>query len=148
MKAQEIMTRDPACCTPDTTAGDAAKLMEQHDCGCIPVVKDQESKTVVGVVTDRDIALRGIGRGRGSDTPVRELMSEDPACCSGDTDLTEVSRLMAERQVRRVPIVDVDGCCVGMVAQADIARASDRSISDRDVGRVVEKISEPSRKQN
>ncbi len=143
MKAQEIMTRDPACCTPDQSAEQAARLMQQYDCGCIPVVQDQETRKLVGVVTDRDIALRGVGRGRGAETPIRELMTSDVECCSSDTDLSELSRVMADRQVRRVPIVDGDGCCVGMVAQADLARASDRDVSDRKVGKVVERISEP-----
>jgi CBS domain-containing protein len=95
----------------------------------------------VGVVTDRDLATRGLARGLGPDTPVRDLMSENPSCCQPDDDVAEVERIMTERQVRRVPVVDADGRCVGMVAQADLAR-EDGAVDDRELGRVVEAISE------
>lgn len=142
MQAQDIMSPNPACCTPEDTAQRAAEFMREHDCGCLPVVDDQETKHVVGVVTDRDLACRCLAEGRGPDTPVRELMSSEPSCCTADADLQEVERIMAERQVRRVPVVDEAGCCVGMVAQADLARDG-RGVSDREVARVVEQVSEP-----
>lgn len=143
MKAQEIMTANPACCTPDDTVQEAARLMQERDCGCLPVVEDQESKRLVGVVTDRDLACRCLAEGRGADTRVEEVMSTDPSCCAPESEVEEVERVMAERQVRRVPVIDTQGCCVGMVAQADLARREDRGVSDREVGRVVERISEP-----
>ena len=142
MKAQEIMTATPACCTPDDTVETAARLMAENDCGCLPVVEDTETNRLVGVVTDRDLACRCLGEGKGADTLVREVMSAEPSCCTPDSDVDEVQRIMAERQVRRVPVIDDQGCCVGMIAQADLAR-TDRAASDRDVGRVVESISEP-----
>ena len=142
MKAEEIMTRNPACCTPESTAQEAAQLMVENDCGCLPVVEDMETERLVGVVTDRDLAARCLAEGKGADTQVRELMSDNPSCCTPDSDVEEVQRIMADRQVRRVPVVDQRGCCVGMVAQADLARA-ERGVSDRDVGRVVENVSEP-----
>ena len=145
MKAQEIMTAGPACCTPDDTAQEAARLMEENDCGCVPVVEDQNSRRLAGVVTDRDIALRAVGRGRGADTKVRDLMSTDVNCCGPDSDVEEIERIMSDQQVRRVPVIDDAGCCVGIVAQADLARANDRSVSERDVARTVERISEPTR---
>lgn len=143
MKAREIMTADPACCTPNDTAQTAARLMVDNDCGCLPVVSDMDSREIVGVVTDRDLTARGTAEGRGPDTLVREMMSGNPSCCTPDDDVEQVERIMAERQVRRVPVVDERGCCVGMVAQADLAR-EDRAASDRDVGRTVERVSEPS----
>lgn len=146
MKAEEIMTANPACCTPDDTAQRAAALMEQNDCGCIPVVEDQETRKLAGVVTDRDIALRGVGRGQDASTPVRELMSTDVSCCTPEADTEEPERIMAQRQVRRVPVIDEAGCCVGIIAQADLARAADAELSDREVGRVVERISGPTDK--
>jgi len=143
MRARDIMTARPECCTPDDTAERAAHLMEENDCGCLPVVDDRDSRHLVGVVTDRDIAIRGVAHGRGADTPVRELMTPDVACCTVNSDLADVERLMAERQVRRVPIIDDRGCCVGIVAQADIARQAGRNVTDSEVGRIVEQISEP-----
>lgn len=139
MKAEELMTRSPACCTPSDTAQQATRLMQENDCGCIPVVEDMETRRLVGVVTDRDVAVRGVARGRGAETLVRELMSENVSCCTPESDASEVEQIMAERQVRRVPVIDEQGCCVGVIAQADLAR----EVSDREVARTVEEISEP-----
>jgi CBS domain-containing protein len=145
MKAQDLMTAGPACCTPDDSAQRVAQLMADNDCGSIPVVAGRNDTQVLGVVTDRDIAIRGVAKGKGPDTRVRDLMTPDPFCCSGDTDVKDVERVMAERQVRRVIVVDGDGCCVGVIAQADLARAAERTrdVSDLEVARVVERISEP-----
>lgn len=145
MKANELMTTNPACCTPDTTAQQAAQLMEENDCGCIPVVEDAESRFLVGVVTDRDIALRGVARGRSPETPVKDLMSTDVSAVRPEDELAAIEELMAELQVRRVPVVDEDGCCVGIIAQADLALEDEES--DGAVGHVVEKISEKATRQ-
>lgn len=145
MKAREILTSGPACCTADDTVQHAAKLMADQDCGCLPVVDDLQSKRVIGTLTDRDIACRCMAEGKGPETAVREVMSSNPSCCRPDDDVREVERVMSERQVRRVPIVDEEGCCVGIVAQADLARAEGRGVTDREVGQVVERVSERSR---
>jgi CBS domain-containing protein len=141
MLARDIMTRDPACCSPSASIQEAARLMKHNDCGCIPIVED-ESRQLVGVVTDRDIAVRAIADGMDASTSVQTLMTADPACCSPESDLQEIERIMAERQVRRVPITDEDGCCVGIVSQADLALAEDGVVSQSEVGKVVERISE------
>ena len=145
MKAHEIMTASPACCTPGDPAERVAQLMADNDCGCIPVVADQGDTHVLGVVTDRDIAVRGVAKGKGPDTRVKELMTAVPFCCSADSDIKDVERVMAERQVRRVVLVDGDGCCVGIISQADLARAAERKqdVSDLELAHVVERISEP-----
>lgn len=145
MKAKELMTAGPACVTATDTVQRAAMLMEEHDCGCIPVVESSGSERVVGVITDRDIAIRGVGKGRAGDTMVRDLMSSDVASCSPESDVNDVAQVMTDRQIRRVLILDADGGCVGIVAQADLARAADSrgEITEREVGRVVERISEP-----
>jgi CBS domain-containing protein len=147
MKAREIMTTNPACCTPDDTVQEAARLMAECDCGLVPVVDDTRTMRLVGVVTDRDLAVRALAKGRGAETRVRDVMTSSPRCCGPDDDVRDVERAMADNQVRRVPIIDERGHCVGVVAQADLARAADRreGVSDREVARVVEKISEPSR---
>lgn len=145
MKAKELMTQKPACVTATDTLQTAAMLMEEHDCGCIPVIESSGSDRVIGVITDRDIAIRGVGKGRGVETIVRDLMSTDVASCVPESDVDDVARVMGDRQIRRVVILDADGGCVGIVAQADLARAAESQgeITDREVARVVERISEP-----
>jgi CBS domain-containing protein len=142
MQAKEIMSSNPQCCTPDDTLRDAARMMADNDCGCLPVVQDTAGKRVIGVLTDRDIAVRGVARGKTPDSKVNDVMSPAPACCSAEDDVEVVEKIMIDKQVRRVPVVDADGRVVGMIAQADLAR-DNRAASDREVGRIVEKISEP-----
>jgi CBS domain-containing protein len=141
MKVQDLMTKSPACATPDQTLRDAATIMKQHDCGSLPVL-DAKGR-LIGVVTDRDMVVRAIATGRGSDTTVRDVMTKDPACCASDDDVELVQRIMSEKQVRRVPVVDKDGKTVGIVSQADLARAADGrgAVSERDLANVVESVS-------
>ncbi len=143
MNAKDIMTAPPACCTPDDPASEAVRLMQEKNCGLIPVVEDQSAKRLVGVVTDRDIALRGLGRHGGANTPVRDLMSTGVSCCAPGDDLHQVERIMAGRQVRRVPVVDDAGRCIGIIAQADLAIEEGDGTTEEEIGRVVERISEP-----
>ena len=140
MKASDLMSRNPTICNPDATIAEAARLMDERDCGCLPVAEQRSAPRVVGVITDRDIATRAVAQGRGPDTPVREVMSRDPSCCREDDTVKTVEQIMGERQVRRVPVVDQEGCCVGVVAQADLAR----SVPARELAKTVEKISDPS----
>jgi len=146
MKAQDIMTAKPVCCTPADSVMDVALVMREHDCGCVPIV-DPDTGVLVGVITDRDLAVRGLAAGRGAHARVGELMSELPSCCSEEDDVAVVERLMSERQVRRVPVVDADGCCIGIISQADVARAALRSdsVTPHDVATVVERVSRPAR---
>jgi CBS domain-containing protein len=142
VRVGDIMTPDPACCTPDSTAQQAAQLMKEHDCGSIPVVESRESRRLVGTVTDRDLAIRGLAEGRGPDARVRELMTADPVTTVPEDEVEVVREVMVARLVRRVPVVDENGKVVGIVAQADIAR-EDGAASDQEVGRIVEAISQP-----
>ena len=142
MRVRDIMTPDPASCTPESTARDAATLMRDNDCGSIPVVESDRSTKLVGTVTDRDLAIRGLAEGKGADTPVRDLMTPSPITCGPDDEVEIVREVMVARQVRRVPVVDERGILVGIVAQADIAR-EDGAASDQEVGRIVEAISDP-----
>lgn len=144
MRAHDIMTPSPASCSPDDTVGSVARIMRENDCGAVPVV-DPDTRRVVGIVTDRDLAIRGLANDRGVDTKVSQLMTRNAQCCTADDDVRSVESAMAEHQVRRVPVVDSAGRCVGIVAQADLARAAAHGsqLSDREVGIVVERISEP-----
>ena len=141
MQAKDIMTPSPACCSPTDTLQAVATIMRDNDCGAIPVV---DGGKVVGIVTDRDLAVRAIASGLNSDTTVDGVLTRDPRCCQATDDMRDVQRVMADNQVRRVPIVDAAGKVVGIVSQADLARASDRIVSEHEVAIVVERISEPS----
>lgn len=142
MKARELMTAQPACCTPDDSLQHAAREMQGQDCGCIPIIEDQHDHRLVGLVTDRDIACRGVAAGMNPDTPLSQVMSPAPKSCDLDDDVETVERIMAEEQVRRVPVVDSRNRCVGIIAQADLA-LNRVSVSEDEVGRMVERISEP-----
>lgn len=147
MLAREIMTREPVCCAPDDTIQFAARMMTENDCGCLPVVEGSNGQCVIGVITDRDIAVRAVGRGKPSATPVREVMTDCAFCCGADADVHEIEDMMSDCQVRRVVITDASGRCLGIVAQADLALAAEQGeeVSDAEIGRVVERISEPAR---
>jgi CBS domain-containing protein len=138
--ARDLMTDSPAVVTPETSAQDAAKMMQDNDCGSLPVVESRNSMKLVGMVTDRDLALRVLGRGLDGNTPVREAMTKNVSAVKLDDDLRAVERVMTGQQVRRVPVVDGQDRVVGIVAQADLARELGTS---QEVGRVVEKISQP-----
>ena len=139
MKVSEIMTNKPACCSADTPMRDAAQLMAESDCGEIPVL-DRNGQPV-GVVTDRDIALRGVAKGRSSDVPVSEVMSSPVVTVTRETSVDDCCRTMEDNQIRRVPVVDEGGCCCGMVSQADIARQQ----PEAQTAAVVRDISEPTK---
>jgi CBS domain-containing protein len=131
---KEVMTSDVRACEPNATAVEAAKLMAKKDVGPIPVVEDGR---LVGLVTDRDIVVRVIAEGRDPNTTtVGEIASRDLVTVSPDEDLDEGLKLLAEYQVRRLPVVDGNRL-VGIVAQADIARLG----KDKQTGEVVEEIS-------
>ena len=138
--ARDLMTDSPAVVTPETSTQDAAKMMQDNDCGSLPVVESRNSMKLAGMVTDRDLALRVLGRGLDGNTPVREAMTKNVSSVKVDDDLQAVERVMTGQQVRRVPVVDGQDRVVGIVAQADLARELGTS---QEVGRVVEKISQP-----
>jgi CBS domain-containing protein len=132
---QEAMTSNPTAITPDTTVQEAARLMKSEDVGALPVVEDGR---LTCVVTDRDLAIRGLAEGTSPQTPVRDVASKDVATIDPQQSLEEAARLMAEHQVRRLPVVEEDGRLVGMLAQADVAKAGHDTLT----GEVVEKISQ------
>ena len=114
------MTVNPACCTPETPLEQVAKLMVQHDCGEIPVIDPAEQ--VIGVVTDRDIVCRVVAQGKNPLAYTAEICMSDPVITvPGETPLSEVLATMEKHQIRRVPVVDDDGRCAGMISQGDVA---------------------------
>lgn len=133
------MTRFPATCTPDTTIAAAARLMVSADCGAIPVIGEQDEMPI-GVITDRDIAVRAVARGLGPDLLVRDCMTSPAITVIEDTSLDDCIDLIEKRQIRRVVVVGSDGRCIGIVAQADVAEHA----SKRKAGELLQSVSKPS----
>jgi CBS domain-containing protein len=122
MKCKEIMTKDPICCLPGDTVDQAAQLMKDEDVGPIPVVADQQTKRLLGIVTDRDLAVKVVAEARQIPAvKVEEVMTRNPVTCHAEDDLQKAIDAMEEHRVRRIPIVDDDGRIVGIIAQADVA---------------------------
>jgi CBS domain-containing protein len=142
MKAKDLMTPQPCCCSPNDSITEVASIMRDNDCGSVPVV---EAGRIVGIVTDRDLTVRALARGLTGEATVRDVMTASPECCEENDDIHSIERVMSERQVRRVPIVNADGGCVGIVSQADLARAthSRKQVSEHEVAETVARISEP-----
>ena len=122
MEVRKIMTTNPACCFPDTTLPEVAKMMVAHDCGEIPVV-DRTTRKPVGVVTDRDITVRAVAPGLNpANLSARDCMTAPAVTVPPETSLDRCARIMEEKQLRRVVVIDAAGTLCGIVAQADIAR--------------------------
>ncbi|MBU6464422.1 MAG: CBS domain-containing protein [Bradyrhizobium sp.] len=121
MKISEVMTRDTKLVNPNDTLQHAAKLMKACDCGILPV---EEGDRLVGMITDRDIAVRCIAEGKGPDAKVRDAMTQELKYCFEDQDISHVCANMSEIQVRRLPVVDRNKRLVGIVSLSDLARRS------------------------
>jgi CBS domain-containing protein len=122
MKVKEIMSASPACCTADDSAQNVAKMMCDLNVGSIPVVVDQQSRSLVGMITDRDLCCRVLAHGLDAkSTKIQEFVTYNPAICRDAENVESCERLMQEHQVRRIPVVDKENQVIGIVAQADLA---------------------------
>jgi len=140
MRVQDIMTARPACCTKDTSLTDVARLMEDQDCGAIPVVAGNNDGHVIGIVTDRDIVCRTLADGKDPfQMAAGDCMSLDVVTVRGNADLNDAVRLMQEHKIRRLPVVDDGGVLAGMVAQADVARQTRKE----QAADLVKQVSQP-----
>ena len=118
MRVRDAMTPDVQLCTPEDTLKDAAEAMAALSCGLLPVT---ENDRLVGMISDRDIAIRGIGMGRGPEARVGDVMTAEVRYCYDDQNLDEVSAIMGDIQVRRLPVLNRDKRLVGIIALGDIA---------------------------
>lgn len=121
MKVGEVMTKNPACCWPSSSAVTAATMMQRRDTGVLPVIEDRFTPTLVGVVTDRDLCLHVVA---GSRDPahiwVSECMTADPVCCTAEDNVVHALELMKKHQVRRLPVVNTKREVVGILALSDL----------------------------
>lgn len=122
MKVREIMTKNPACCTPDSSLQEVAQMMVEHDCGCIPVVDSHETKKPVGTITDRDITVRAFASGANpTNLKASDVMTSDVVSVRPGSSVEQCCDVMENKQIRRVLVVDESGKLNGIVAQADVA---------------------------
>jgi CBS domain-containing protein len=131
------MTPNPACCVATTPLRDVARMMLDNDCGQIPVV--DESQRPIGVVTDRDIAVRGVARQISpEESPVKQIMTEDACWCYADDSVDEALSLMSTAQIRRLPVVDRDKRLVGILSLGDVAAKGKAEQTGQPLGRISE----------
>lgn len=141
MTCAEVMTSEPKCCVPSDPVSRVAKIMKIEDVGSVPVCSSRDSHRLVGILTDRDLALQVVAEDRDpGNTTVEDVMSEEPVTCRTDEDVEIALGRMEANQIRRIPVVDEDGELVGIIAQADIAT---RTEDPQKTAEVVSEISQP-----
>lgn len=144
-RVRDLMTEDPVCCLPSTHLNVVAKLMIQYDCGLIPVVFSIERPKVIGVITDRDITTRTVALGLNPlELTALDVMSSPAKVVTMDMTLDDCCTLMKEEKIRRVPVVDEDEFCCGLLSLADIARKSE----DLVMASMIHDLSQPSTLEN
>jgi CBS domain-containing protein len=136
MKVSEVMTRDVQTVRPDQPVQEAANFMLSADAGSIPVA---DGGRLIGMITDRDIAVRGVARGYGPETPVRELMTDDLVIVRVDDDVEDAASKMSEAQVRRLPVIDEEERLCGIVSLGDLSRETDTDCASE----ALEGVSQP-----
>ena len=125
-KCNEVMTKNPVCCLPNDMVAKVAQLMKRKDIGPVPIIENEQTKRLVGIVTDRDLALKIVAEGRDAkSTKAEEVMTRKVVTCRGEDDLQKALDAMSEHQLRRIPVVDNDNRVVGIIAQADVATRVD-----------------------
>ena len=139
-KCHEVMTKDPVCCLPNDSVAKAAELMKNENIGSILVIENEQSQTLVGIVTDRDLALKVVaGAHDAKSTTVEMVMTQKVVTCHPDDDLQTALNAMSEHQLRRIPVVDNDNKILGIIAQADVATRVDEP---EKTGEMVKEISQ------
>lgn len=141
LKVQDLMTEDVACVQPSDSVREAAQIMQSRNVGSVPVC---EGKRVMGMITDRDITLNAVAKGKSADTNVQECMTGQVVSCQPDTDAHEAADLMAKHQIRRLPVCDASGNLVGICAIGDLATID---IHVNEAGDALSQISQPTGQQ-
>jgi CBS domain-containing protein len=134
MKISKCMTRDVQLASPTQSIRDAAKMMADIDAGSLPVGQDDR---LVGMITDRDIAVRAVALGKSPDTPVREVMSQEVLYCFDDQELEDVARNMADIKVRRLPVLNRNKHLVGIVSLGDLSKKEEPAVTAKAVSNIT-----------
>jgi CBS domain-containing protein len=144
MKVREAMTANPVCCLPSDTAQKVAQILRDNNVGSVPVVSDQQSRKLVGMITDRDICCSIVAAGFDTkSTTIEEYLHANPVTCRDGENLDKCERAMQENQIRRIPVIDGNGAVIGIVSQADLALKDN---PDK-ISKTVSAISEPEPKK-
>jgi CBS domain-containing protein len=126
-KCEEVMTKNPVCCVPNDMAAKVAELMTSKNVGSIPVIENEQTRRLVGIVTDRDLAMKIVAKCRDANsTKVEAVMTNKVVTCLADDDFQKAMNAMSEHQLRRIPVVDKNNMVVGIIAQADVATRVDQ----------------------
>ncbi len=142
MQIRELMTKDPEACLATESCADAVAIMQRRDCGFVPIVNNHAGKRVIGVVTDRDIALHlGQADDEADDVPLKACMTKEVKSIAPSASLSEAADLMERFAIHRLPVVD-NGRLVGVLSLADIARATDERMGFRDWREAEQKVTE------
>lgn len=143
-KCDEVMTKNPVFCLPNDTVAKVAHLMKQENVGAIPIIENAATMKLIGIVTDRDLALKVVAEGLDSKTTKAEtVMTHEVVTCLADDDMQKALDAMAAHQLRRIPVVDKDHKIVGIIAQADVATRVDQP---QKIAEVVKEISQANEK--
>jgi CBS domain-containing protein len=148
MKIKHVMTKDPTCCVPSDTVQRAASIMRDQNAGVVPVIENEQSQKIVGVVTDRDLCMNVVAEGRDPrTTQVHESMTTTVVSCASQDSIEKATELMRENQIRRIPVVDEQRRLVGIISMADIVgRANVRTVETHETLKTVSApTSEPSK---
>jgi len=133
-KCNEVMTKNPVCCLPNDMVVKVAQLMKSKDIGPVPIIENEQTKKLVGIVTDRDLALKIVAEGRDAkSTRAEEVMTRKVVTCRSEEDVQKALDAMSEHQLRRIPVVDNDSRIVGIIAQADVATRVDQPAKTAEV---------------
>jgi len=133
-KCNEVMTKNPVCCLPNDTVSKVAQLMKSKDFGSVPIIENEQTKKLIGIVTDRDLALKIVAEGRDpKSTNAEEVMTRKVVTCRGEDDVQKALDAMSDHQLRRIPVVDNDNRIVWIIAQADVATRVDQPAKTAEV---------------
>ena len=140
MQVKELMSRNPVCCLPSDSLRQAARVMVERDCGAVPIVENPETqRPLAGIVTDRDIVCRAVVEGRNPDeTRLADVLSRPVISVHEDTSVEDAVEVMEHNKIRRIPVLDDDGSCVGILTQAHIAQR----LPDAKSGELLRKVTE------
>lgn len=140
MKVREVMSSNPVCCLVSDTAQKVAGVLCDHNIGSVPVVEDQQSRKLIGIITDRDLCCSVVAKGLDpKSTSIEKFVSLNLVTCRDGENLEKCERAMQEHQIRRIPVVDAEGCCIGIVSQADLALKE----KPEKVSKTVAEVSKP-----